>query len=96
MLRNQSTSAQESPGSSSAGHAARQRADRRRLAGAHVVAEGQLRQSGAHAQQPRRLGGGRERPGHAEARRDGKTVADVALAVAEHLVVDGKHQRVVS
>ena len=32
----------------------------------------------------------------AEARRDAEAVADVALAVAEHLVVDGEHQRVVA
>ena len=49
-----------------------------------------MRQSQPHLQ--RHLGDRRR----AEARRDGEAVADIALAVAEELVVDGQHERVVA
>ena len=65
------------------------------LAWADIVAEGQSRQGAAHAQKPCRLGRGGQRPADTEARRDREAVADIALAIAQHLVVDGQHERVV-
>ena len=77
-------------------HAAGERADVGRLARPHIVAEGDALQFAPHAPEP----AGLERHGQIfrrpEARRDGEAVADVALAVAEHLVVDGEHQRIVA
>ena len=68
-----------------------------RLARPDVIAEGQiaasvLRMRSSHAA----LVAAASVPADAEARRDGEAVADVALAIAEQLVVDGQHQRVIS
>ena len=48
-----------------------------------------------HPPEPAALDRHRRELRRPEARRDRETVADVALAVARHLVVDGQHQRIV-
>jgi hypothetical protein len=64
--------------------------------GAHVVAEGHARQFVSHAPPPGRAARVVEPLARPEARGDRKAVDEVALALAQQLVVDGQHERVVA
>ena len=66
------------------------------LAGAEIVAEGDAAHLAPHGPEPGRLQRHAGEVGGSEARRDLEAVADVALAVADELVVGGEDQRVVA
>ena len=78
------------------GHPPGQRLDVSGLVRPHIVAEGDASDLAAHAPQPLRLECHAGQSGNPETWRYGEAIANVALAVAEKLIVDGQNECVIA